>query len=534
MERITHFQPDAEVRLDADPTLRAAVVAVAAASPWLGRVCVTDPSALDVLTRLDDPLPPAAVTVGGSPASELARLKRLELLRIAARDLLSLDPLEAVGERLSELAAHLLELAWQAAAAAAGGGGLAVIGMGKLGGRELNYSSDVDLLLVAAEATDSDPRAFLDLARSAWRVDLDLRPEGRAGPPARTLASYLAYWDRWAETWEFQALLKARPVAGDAALGSAFATEAGARVWGRPFGADQLRQVRQLKARAEQTVSRQGLADRELKRGKGGIRDIEFAIQLLQLVHGRADPQLRSPSTLPALAALAAGGYVSPEDAADLEAAYRFLRTVEHRLQLQEGQQVHTLPTLPQARTRLARVARLPGSGVQHGRGPVRSGPQASPEPGPLDPRAIVLPASAGVLHRRRGWPPAVAGGCHRTAAGVRFCRRGPHLPGRPGADPGVLAGIAAHEPHAPVAPGLALAVGRPRPGPPRPAHPGHRHPPAGSAHRPVPGVARSGPPAVPAAGHRAPLCPGVRPTTGPDRGPGHRRGSGRREPGRA
>ena len=270
VERITHFQPDAEVRLDADPTLRAAVVAVAAASPWLGRVCVTDPSALDVLTRLDDPLPrgrhgrwePGVRTGAGSNAWNCCVSRR--------RDLLSLDPLEAVGERLSELAAHLLELAWQAAAAAAGGGGLAVIGMGKLGGRELNYSSDVDLLLVAAEATDSDPRAFLDLARSAWRVDLDLRPEGRAGPPARTLASYLAYWDRWAETWEFQALLKARPVAGDAGLGSAFATEAGARVWGRPFGADQLRQVRQLKARAEQTVSRQGLADRELKRGKGG------------------------------------------------------------------------------------------------------------------------------------------------------------------------------------------------------------------------------------------------------------------------
>jgi glutamate-ammonia-ligase adenylyltransferase len=356
VERITHSHPDAAVRLDEVPALRAAVVAVAAASPWLGRVCVTDRSALDVLARLDERLPAEAFALGGNPATELARIKRLELLRIAARDLLSLDTVEEVGEQLSELAARLLHAAWQAATAATGGGALAIIGMGKLGGRELNYASDVDLLLVAAEATDSDPRSFLDLARSAWRVDLDLRPEGRAGPPARTLASYLAYWDRWAETWEFQALLKARPVAGDGALGSGFAIEAGVRVWGRPFGADQLRQVRQLKARAEQAVTRQGLADRELKRGKGGIRDIEFAIQLLQLVHGRADPQLRSPSTLPALAALAAGGYVGPEDAADLEAAYRFLRIVEHRLQLQEGQQVHTLPAVSDARTRLARV----------------------------------------------------------------------------------------------------------------------------------------------------------------------------------
>jgi [glutamine synthetase] adenylyltransferase / [glutamine synthetase]-adenylyl-L-tyrosine phosphorylase len=142
---------------------------------------------------------------------------------------------------------------------------------------------------------------------------------------ARTLASYVAYWDRWAETWEFQALLKARAVAGDATLGMAFAREAAARVWDRPFGADELRQVRQLKARTEQAVNRQGLADRELKRGKGGIRDIEFAIQLLQLVHGRADPHLRSPSTVPALRALAAGGYIASEDAAALESAYGFL-----------------------------------------------------------------------------------------------------------------------------------------------------------------------------------------------------------------
>jgi glutamate-ammonia-ligase adenylyltransferase len=364
VERIAQSHADAGTRLDEAPALRAAVVAVAAASPWLGRVCATDPAALDVLSRLDQPLSPDAFLTGAPAGSELARAKRLELLRIAARDLLGLDPVETIGEQLAQLAVRLLQTAWQAASQAAsraagpgaGGGAISVIGMGKLGGRELNYSSDVDLLLVAANATEPDPRPFLELARSAWRIDLDLRPEGRAGPAVRTLASYLAYWDRWAETWEFQALLKARTVAGDMALGAAFEAEAAARVWGRPFGADQLRQVRLLKARAEQAVSRQGLADRELKRGKGGIRDIEFAVQLLQLVHGRADPQLRSPSTLPALRALAAGGYISAEDAADLDSAYQFLRTVEHRLQLYEDQQVHTLPANPTARTRLARV----------------------------------------------------------------------------------------------------------------------------------------------------------------------------------
>ena len=145
-------------------------------------------------------------------------------------------------------------------------------------------------------------------------------------------------------------------MAGNRTLGVRFEEEAAARVWGRTFGADELRQVRRLKARAEQAVTRRGLAERELKLGTGGIRDIEFAVQLLQQVHGRADPRLRSPATLPALAALAEGGYVAPEDAAALDAAYRFLRTVEHRLQLYEDQQVHTLPTHPDALVRLARI----------------------------------------------------------------------------------------------------------------------------------------------------------------------------------
>jgi glutamate-ammonia-ligase adenylyltransferase len=375
LERVMGADPGAASRIDGDPELRAALIAVTAASPWLARVCATDPGALDVLARLDQPGEPVAALAGPAgarpdlegeadlAAAGVARAKRLGILRIAGRDLLGLDGVEEVGAALAQLADGLLQLAWQLAApeaADAGEGGLAVIGLGKLGGGELNYSSDVDILLVTPADTPAgpalEPRTFLTLARSAWRVDLDLRPEGRAGQLARTLASYVAYWDRWAETWEFQALLKARAVAGNPWLGASFEQEAAARVWGRPFGADELRQVRRLKARAEQAVTRQGLADRELKRGTGGIRDIEFAVQLLQLVHGRADPGLRSPSTLPALGALAAGGYVAPEDAAALDEAYRFLRTVEHRLQLYEDQQVHTLPNQPEARVRLARV----------------------------------------------------------------------------------------------------------------------------------------------------------------------------------
>ncbi len=390
LERVVDANPVAAERIDADPELRSALIAVVAASPWLARVCTTDPAALDILAHLDQPRELVADSAGSgrradagsnaghtapgsgrdqSPvAPDLARAKRLETLRIAARDLLGLDDVEAVGAGLSRLASGLLQLAWDLTTerhpdwgvSDPDAGGLAVIGLGKLGGGELNYSSDVDLLLVAPTAPPGsapfDPRAFLDLARHAWRVDLDLRPEGRAGPLIRTLRSYLAYWDRWAETWEFQALLKARVVAGNRLLGASFEQEAAARVWGRPFGADELRQVRRLKARAEQAVTRRGLADRELKAGTGGIRDIEFAVQLLQLVHGRADPGLRSPATLPALRALAAGGYIAPEDASALEAAYRFLRTVEHRLQLYEDEQVHTVPSQQEARVRLARV----------------------------------------------------------------------------------------------------------------------------------------------------------------------------------
>ncbi len=392
LERVVSANPEAAGWIDGDPERRAALITVMAASPWLARVCATDPAALDILGSLHQPAKPIAglaglgggvLAAGGpvDPAAGLARAKRLGTLRIAARDLLGLDGVEDVGAALAELAGGLLQ-PWNLAAASPAPGatdqgateqratdqgatepsdsGVAVIGLGKLGGSELNYSSDVDILLVAPTeapaAPVSDPRRFLTLARRAWRVDLDLRPEGRAGHLARTLPSYAAYWDRWAETWEFQALLKARAVAGNRSLGASFEHEAAARVWGRPFGADELRQVRRLKVRAEQAVSRQGLADRELKRGTGGIRDIEFAVQLLQLVHGRADPSLRSSSTLPALGALAAGGYVAPEDAATLDAAYRFLRTVEHRLQLYEDQQVHTLPSQPAARVRLARV----------------------------------------------------------------------------------------------------------------------------------------------------------------------------------
>ena len=345
MGRITDHRSDLAERLHNESDLLQTIVAVGAASPHLTRLLVTDDAAIDVLDHLE--IRPA---IDRDDAACLARWKRLELLRIAARDLLGMDRLEATGSALAQLADDVLVDSVRLAGL--DGADLAVIAMGKLGGRELNYASDIDILLVG----EADARPALAIARHAWRVDVDLRPEGRDGPLSRSLDSYRAYWDRWAHTWEFQALIKARPVAGQPELGAAFSRAAAERVWTRPFGAEELRAVRSMKARTEGEVARKGLSTRELKRGPGGIRDIEFAVQLLQLVHGRADSALRSPTTLTALSELAAAGYVAADDAEAFDRAYRFLRAAEHRLQLVEDQQVHALPTDATGRTRLARV----------------------------------------------------------------------------------------------------------------------------------------------------------------------------------
>jgi glutamate-ammonia-ligase adenylyltransferase len=278
------------------------------------------------------------------------------LLSIAARDLAGDVEVDDVAAELADLAEATLGAALQLAAAETGVADdvrLAVIGMGKCGGRELNYVSDVDVIFVADPA---DPAAAAFAAAmmracsevtsegSIWPVDAALRPEGNAGPLVRTLASHEGYYERWAKTWEFQALLKARPVAGDPDLGRAYMNTVSPLVWasaGRPsFVAD----IQAMRRRVVDTLS-PGDVDREVKLGPGGLRDVEFAVQLLQLVHGRADESLRSPSTMVALAALSDGGYVGRDDAARLAAAYRFLRTVEHRLQLQHLRRTHLLPT---------------------------------------------------------------------------------------------------------------------------------------------------------------------------------------------
>jgi glutamate-ammonia-ligase adenylyltransferase len=353
LERLAEDRPDEIERLVAgsDTTpLGRRLVAVMAASRSLGRLCLAEPAALDVLDALEKP-----VTIDASSAEALVRSKHLELLRIAARDLLGMVQLEEVGADLAALADSVLE--GTVTLVEGGPDGLAVIGMGKLGGQELNYASDVDVLFVAAEASGNErARRVLGIARRCFRVDANLRPDGRSGPLTRSVAGYRAYWQRRAATWELQALIKARPVAGDGTLGRHFAETAARELWGHVYGADELAEVRRMKARAEEMVARRGLATSEIKRGPGGIRDVEFAVQLLQLVHGRHDPQIRDPSTLGALSELSEAGYVGGEDAAVFADAYRFLRAVEHRLQLVEEEQTHQVPTELAARQHLARV----------------------------------------------------------------------------------------------------------------------------------------------------------------------------------
>jgi [glutamine synthetase] adenylyltransferase / [glutamine synthetase]-adenylyl-L-tyrosine phosphorylase len=351
IERLAEAGPAAANVLAGNPELVEAIVVVTGVSRSLSRVVETDPEALSVLATLDERPP-----VGADSVDELVRWKSREELRIAARDLLGRDALEVTTTAITTLAADVLAAAHRLVAPE--GAPLAVIGMGKLGGNELNYASDIDLMFVGEgdlEVPTRTARRLIDVVRSCYRVDAGLRPEGKAGPLVRSLASFEAYWDRWAEPWEFQALLKARAVAGEAGLGAEFDEAASRHLWSRVFSADDLRAVRQLKARSESELARRGLTDREVKRGRGGIRDIEFAVQLLQLVHGRLDPDLRSPTTLTALGELGSAGYVDDEDARQLADAYRFLRSLEHRLQLRDSTQVYAMPVADEERRRIAR-----------------------------------------------------------------------------------------------------------------------------------------------------------------------------------
>ncbi|MEA2484320.1 MAG: [glutamine synthetase] adenylyltransferase / [glutamine synthetase]-adenylyl-L-tyrosine, partial [Thermoleophilaceae bacterium] len=413
--RILAAVPDREkalAELEDDDGYRTRLLAVLGASDALSEHLVRHPEDLSVLaddqavlTRPSayglthefltavggDPARPPTGSGGGGGAAATAanatillRLAyRRRLLALAARDLTGITALDDVAAELADLASAALTTALAIAKAGVPdtvGCRLTVLGMGKTGGHELNYVSDVDVIFVAEPADGSSETDALAAATelaagmmrvcsattvegALWAVDANLRPEGRNGPLVRTLESHLAYYRRWARTWEFQALLKARHVAGDADLAQRYLAATRPMVWSAAERENFVTDVQAMRRRVEDNIPKSE-ADRELKLGPGGLRDVEFSVQLLQLVHGRADEAIRSPNTLQALAALVAGGYVGRDDATELAEAYRWLRTVEHRLQVQKLRRTHTIPADAETRRWLARAVGYRGDAV--------------------------------------------------------------------------------------------------------------------------------------------------------------------------
>jgi glutamate-ammonia-ligase adenylyltransferase len=367
-----------------DPRVGAALIAICGASESISTWLRTEPGWLLEAAATE----PAAVPLELHGIDGTERRRRIRefthrrMTRIGVWDLTERATMPDVGRALANLAdaiatavvsAAITDLAARPEFADLPLVPFLTVAMGKWGGRELNYASDIDVLFIYEVPDGSDAAAaarfaghvatrFMDdIGRPtpdgvAFRVDADLRPEGRQGPLARTLSAYRTYYERWADTWEFQALIKARPVAGDPVLAEAFGTVAAAAAYPATREPGFVSDIRTMKSRIEEEAVRRGIADTGIKRGLGGIRDVEFAVQLLQLVHGGVDPDLRARATLDALAHLEAHGYVRPEDAVALADSYGWLRNVEHRLQLHRFRQTHELPTDPVGRDRIAKA----------------------------------------------------------------------------------------------------------------------------------------------------------------------------------
>ncbi|HEX6246884.1 MAG TPA: bifunctional [glutamine synthetase] adenylyltransferase/[glutamine synthetase]-adenylyl-L-tyrosine phosphorylase [Nocardioidaceae bacterium] len=323
--------------------------------------------------------PGDAAPVATLPDVEAVDALRVEYRRLltglVSRDLAHDVGVDDVAAELSDLAAGTLEAALAVARARvgerAGAVRLAVVAMGKCGGHELNYVSDVDVIFVAEAAEGHDDQEAVRIGTmlasnlmrvcsdhtaegTIWPVDANLRPEGRSGPLVRSVASHLGYYEKWARIWEFQALLKARHVAGDAELGRAYVEVVSPLVWSAAEREGFVTEVQSMRRRVLDHIP-SAEAARQIKLGSGGLRDVEFAVQLLQMVHGRSDPAVRPPTTLSALAVLTRGGYVGREDGAALDAAYRFLRTLEHRMQLSQLRRTHVVPEDEEVLRALAR-----------------------------------------------------------------------------------------------------------------------------------------------------------------------------------
>ncbi|MGP8198864.1 MAG: bifunctional [glutamate--ammonia ligase]-adenylyl-L-tyrosine phosphorylase/[glutamate--ammonia-ligase] adenylyltransferase [Limisphaerales bacterium] len=333
--------------------------------------------------------------------ASLRQFKQREMLRIAARDLARLTGALEITREISQVADVCLDvvcrLCRQSMAARLGRpyyldadgrwqeSQFCVLGLGKLGGHELNYSSDVDVLFVYTEEGNvfktpprpgqqpgkamSNHQFFARLAEkwiaeivlmtpdgSLFRVDARLRPEGKAGPLVRSLESYENYYAEWGQTWERMMLIKARPVSGDKGLGDEFVEMVQSFRYPRSLSQRTMREVAAVKKRIEKEVVKAGELDRNVKLGRGGIREIEFIVQTLQILRAGRIPFLQGASTVPVLRKLAEYALLSGPEAKQLEEAYIFLRDVEHRLQMEAGQQTHTIPADRRSCERLARL----------------------------------------------------------------------------------------------------------------------------------------------------------------------------------
>jgi glutamate-ammonia-ligase adenylyltransferase len=317
---------------------------------------------------------------------------RRSLAEIAAIDLTTPEPasrIAAISAALADAAGAALEASLAVARARVSSAfpaedvartQLAIIGMGKAGARELNYVSDVDVIFVGGTVDEEvlDEGRAIDIATRLaretiqgisgievepplWEVDANLRPEGKQGALVRSLGSHLAYYDRWAKSWEFQALLKARPIAGDETLGEAYLEAVQPKIWSSAAREDFVDSVQRMRERVTEHVDPED-APYQLKLGVGGLRDIEFTVQLLQLVHGLTDPSIRTRGTLESLDVLVTGGYIGRADAAAFAADYRTLRLMEHRLQLKDLSRTHLMPRTRDGQRELARASGLSDS----------------------------------------------------------------------------------------------------------------------------------------------------------------------------
>ena len=355
--------------LESDDVLRQRLLIVLGTSQALGDFLakhsefLTDLGAGDLSRTALDQQEQRRQMASATTPDELRVHYHRKLLHIATRDLTALTSFEESSAEIADLAVATLGAALAIARRDEDDDALcrlAIVAMGKTGGRELNYISDVDVIFVYEPTDGADDQAALKAATRLaaatmricgehtaegviWEVDAELRPEGKSGPLVRTLSSHVNYYERWATTWEFQALLKARYAAGDEQLGRAYLDAVSPMIWAASARDNFVSDVRAMRRRVVDNIPSAQI-DRQLKLGPGGLRDVEFAVQLLQLVHGRVDESLRSPTTLSALSALIEGGYVGRRDGAAMEEAYEFLRTLEHRIQLFKLRRTHFVP----------------------------------------------------------------------------------------------------------------------------------------------------------------------------------------------